>query len=569
MKSYFIAFKDNLILNFSSILDIHHFFSYFYNKVEKLLLNYQEVYGTFAVFALIFLCFLLVFKLIKNLIKFVIISSIFLLIAYFFLNYFQIKDYSNYLLIVFLYFISLAICKEMLNYLKNKTPPSVLVVFRFTVFFTINWIFLASLINLDIDKEILIYKGFVKFVLFGLFIIWSISFLIIRQGLLSLIENRKSAVVKRALKIFYKSSSLLIFLILLTWFSDDLLFEKVEKFVISIFIFWGFYFADIFFKNWYLNKIRNKTKEFFKFYKLISFVIKVSIDPIIFILVCQVWEVNIVDLVTKWIGNGKITSFLLVSLSYILFRTALIFSNIIIDNARFLQSKSTLEDHTKRFETLKNIVTLLFKTLTWLIFIICIILSCGLNISPIFSNFWLLTAGVSLSLQSILKDFSVGVIILFEDTFRIGEVVEVAGVLGTVEEITLRVLKLRNPAGSLISIPFSNVELVANRSRSYILTPISFMVDVKHDPDYIISLMKEAGSMLKTSSALSNKVLDNIEVFGVSKISSNGMLFEGRIKTYPMHPKIVQSAYYSLTKSVFDKNHIEFTEDIQGFFKSK
>ena len=567
MKSYLISFKDNLILNFSSILDIHHFFSYFYKKIEKLVLNYQDVYGSLIVFGAIFIAFFIIFKLIKNLLKFIITSAVFLFIAYFFLKYFQIKNSFNYLLIIFFYFLCLSLCKEMFNYLKNRFPNLVLVVFRLTVLFTINWVFLAYLINLDFDKEILAYKGFIKFILLGLFVIWSISFLIIRQALLSLIEKRKSAVIKRALKVFYKSSSLLIFLILLTWFSDDVLFEKLEKFVLSIFVFWGFYFADIFFKNWYLNKIRNKSKEFFKFYKLIAFIIKVSIDPIIFILVCQVWEVNIIDLASKWLGNGKLTSMMLVAFSYISFRTVLIFSNIIIDNARFLQSKSNLEDHTKRFETLKSIVTVLFKTLTWLVFIICVILSCGLNISPIFSNFWLLTAGISLSLQSILKDFSVGVIILFEDTFRIGEVVEVAGVLGTVEEITLRVLKLRNPSGSLISVPFSKVELVANRSRSYILTAVSFMVDVKHDPEYITSLMKEAGVLLKTKSAISSKVIDNIEVFGVSEISSTGMLFEGRIKTYPMHPKIVKSAYYSLTKAVFDKNHVEFTDDLQGFFK--
>ena len=74
-------------------------------------------------------------------------------------------------------------------------------------------------------------------------------------------------------------------------------------------------------------------------------------------------------------------------------------------------------------------------------------------------------AGFGLSARPIISDVMAGASFIFEDTFAVGEKVEILGVEGVIESITLRTTWLRAPGGELYTIPNGDIRMLRNFSR--------------------------------------------------------------------------------------------------------
>jgi small conductance mechanosensitive channel len=77
----------------------------------------------------------------------------------------------------------------------------------------------------------------------------------------------------------------------------------------------------------------------------------------------------------------------------------------------------------------------------------------------------LFSVGFGLGARPLISDFLAGVSILFEDTFAVGEKVEILGIEGFIEAVGLRTTQLRAPTGELFIVPNGEVRVVRNFSR--------------------------------------------------------------------------------------------------------
>ncbi len=89
----------------------------------------------------------------------------------------------------------------------------------------------------------------------------------------------------------------------------------------------------------------------------------------------------------------------------------------------------------------------------------------GVYILPVLASAGVVGLAVSLGAQSLIRDYIGGILILWEDLFRVGDMVEVAGVAGEVLRMTLRVTYLRGADGKLHTVPNGDIRVIANRSR--------------------------------------------------------------------------------------------------------
>jgi small-conductance mechanosensitive channel len=77
----------------------------------------------------------------------------------------------------------------------------------------------------------------------------------------------------------------------------------------------------------------------------------------------------------------------------------------------------------------------------------------------------LFTAGFGLGARPLISDFLTGISFIFEDTFDVGEKVEILGVEGVIESVNLRTSTLRSPTGELYIVPNGEIRLIRNFSR--------------------------------------------------------------------------------------------------------
>jgi small-conductance mechanosensitive channel len=139
--------------------------------------------------------------------------------------------------------------------------------------------------------------------------------------------------------------------------------------------------------------------------------------------------------------------------------------------------------------------------------------------------------GIGLGAQSLFKDIINGIFILVEDQYNVGEVVKIASLQGTVENLTLRATTLRDGDGTLYIIPNSQVATVANLSRDYSIGTLNISVDASANPDHVIDILKTLSAELQTDTRFQNIILANPDVLGISDI-------KGREVIYPINLRV-------------------------------
>ena len=144
---------------------------------------------------------------------------------------------------------------------------------------------------------------------------------------------------------------------------------------------------------------------------------------------------------------------------------------------------------------------------------------------PILASAGIVGVGVGLGAQSIFKDMLNGIFILVEDQYNVGEVVKIASLQGTVENLTLRATTLRDGDGTLYIIPNSQVATVANLSRDYAIGTLNISVDASANPDHVIEILKTLSADLQTDPRFHDIILATPDVLGISDIKGREVIY--------------------------------------------
>jgi small-conductance mechanosensitive channel len=150
---------------------------------------------------------------------------------------------------------------------------------------------------------------------------------------------------------------------------------------------------------------------------------------------------------------------------------------------------------------------------------------------PILASAGIVGVGVGLGAQSIFKDMLNGIFILLEDQYNVGEVVTLAGLKGTVEDLSLRRTSLRDSDGTLYIIPNSQIATVSNLSRDYSIATLNVSVDASANPDKVITLLGQLATQVRNDPAFKDIAVGDPTILGVDKI-------DGRAVTYPVQIRV-------------------------------
>lgn len=145
-----------------------------------------------------------------------------------------------------------------------------------------------------------------------------------------------------------------------------------------------------------------------------------------------------------------------------------------------------------------------------------------------------LSFALSLASQNLLKDLIGGFMILLEDQYAIGDVINIGEQTGLVERVGLRVTQLRNLDGELITIPNGVISTVRNLSSNWSRVNYAIQVNIAEDADRVMDIMSAEAYALSLDPEWQDRILEPPEVLGIDEISHNGMLIRMLIRTRPL-----------------------------------
>ncbi|MFP5231641.1 MAG: mechanosensitive ion channel family protein [Acidobacteriota bacterium] len=144
----------------------------------------------------------------------------------------------------------------------------------------------------------------------------------------------------------------------------------------------------------------------------------------------------------------------------------------------------------------------------------------GVSLGPFIASAGVIGLGISFGAQSIFKDMLTGIFILLENQYSVGDNIRIAGLTGTVEDLSLRVTRLRDSDGTVHIIPNSQITTVSNLSRDFAVGTLNISVDASENPDRVLSILRGLAGALRKDEAFKDVVIAEPSIPGVGKIDS-------------------------------------------------
>lgn len=226
---------------------------------------------------------------------------------------------------------------------------------------------------------------------------------------------------------------------------------------------------------------------------------------------------------------------------------------------RFVPEKDPLQasEAKKRAHTLGNTLrhTLLF-ILTF-VAILMILGELGIQLGPLLATAGVGALAIGFGAQSLVRDVISGFFIILENQYRIGDAIEVAGVSGLVESVSLRKTVLRDLEGKVHTIPNGAIKIVSNLSKEWARSVLDVNVPYRENIDRVIDLLTEIGQEMCSEKSYHGVILEPLQILGVERFSESHLSIRIMVKTAPLKQWDVGRELRRRIKNRFDERGIQ------------
>ena len=204
----------------------------------------------------------------------------------------------------------------------------------------------------------------------------------------------------------------------------------------------------------------------------------------------------------------------------------------------------------------------LFRNFVLIVIIVTIaliiLMEMGVNVGPLFAGAGIVGVAVGFGSQSLVRDIFSGAFFLFDDAFRKGEYIDVGGVKGTVENISVRSFQLRHHLGALHTIPFGEIQVLTNYSRDWVIMKLPLRVTYDTDVERVRKLIKKLGQELLHDPVIGENFIQPLKSQGVIEMQDSAMIIRVKFMTKPGDQWLVRKKVYEEIRMLFEREGIKF-----------
>ncbi len=223
-----------------------------------------------------------------------------------------------------------------------------------------------------------------------------------------------------------------------------------------------------------------------------------------------------------------------------------------------MQRQAPSADEQQRIDTLARVFRNGAAVIIVLVAGTLVLDEVGISVAPILATAGVAGVAIGFGAQSLIKDYFNGFFLLLEDQVREGDVVEVAGKSGLVEEVTLRYVRLRDFEGHVHFVPNGEIKIVTNRTRGFAHAVIEVGVGYRTDPDQALAVMREVGEAMRGDAAWGSRILEPVELVGVERLADSAVILRARVKVAPPREQWnVKREFLKRLKKAYDERGIE------------
>jgi small-conductance mechanosensitive channel len=183
-------------------------------------------------------------------------------------------------------------------------------------------------------------------------------------------------------------------------------------------------------------------------------------------------------------------------------------------------------------------LTTIIQVLHWIVIVLLIASAVlmllsrfGIDITPLLASAGLAALAVGLGAQTLIKDFIGGLLIILENQYAVGDAISVGDVQGQVEQITLRLTKVRALNGDLHFVPNGEIRVLANMTRGWSRVIVDLGVAYEEDMERVVSVLTASAEAFAQAPAYQAGLLEAPQVLDAVSFGDYAVIVRVSVKT--------------------------------------
>lgn len=221
------------------------------------------------------------------------------------------------------------------------------------------------------------------------------------------------------------------------------------------------------------------------------------------------------------------------------------------------KKKGADEEIEKRAQTLSSFIVKMLTAIIVIIALFSILPEFGINIAAALAGVGIAGLAIGFAAQNLVRDFLNGIFILMEDQYRVGDVVNIAGIGGLVEEVGIRRTILRDLDGVVHSIPNGEIKIASNLGKVYSRINLNVPVAYGEDLNQVIDVINRVCKEMAESPEWKKSFVKVPSVLRVDKFGDSGIEIKVLGDTKPLRQWAATGELRLRLKKAFDQEGIE------------
>lgn len=266
---------------------------------------------------------------------------------------------------------------------------------------------------------------------------------------------------------------------------------------------------------------------------------------------------NWYELIIPWLLSHGIRIAAIALVAYLL---NMVLARIIVRTVRATvkpDAYSSEDAEKKRGDTLIRIFNGALRVLIVIIALMMILSEIGLEVGPLLAGAGIVGLAVGFGGQYLIRDIITGLFMMLENQYRIGDVVDIDGFSGTVQDISLRKTTLRNLDGTVHHIPHGSITKVSNLSKDFARVNLDIGVSYSTDLEHLIEVINRTGNELAADPAFKDSIITPPQFLRVNAFADSAVVVKILGDTKPLKQWEVAGEFRKRLKIAFDREGIE------------
>ncbi|AKU17392.1 mechanosensitive ion channel family protein [Luteipulveratus mongoliensis] len=218
---------------------------------------------------------------------------------------------------------------------------------------------------------------------------------------------------------------------------------------------------------------------------------------------------------------------------------------------RVLRQATGLDDQRRlqRAATMGSILRSVTTIVVFTVAALTLLAEIGVPLAPLMASAGVGGVALGFGAQSLVKDFLSGIFMIAEDQYGVGDVIDTGEAVGTVEEVSLRITRLRDASGVVWYIRNGEIIRIGNRSQGWSTAVVDVPVAYDQPIETVLTVLREVATTLNQEEPWKDRLLEVPEVAGVESVA-------GGVMTIRIIAKCAPNENFSVSRELRERSKV-------------